>query len=78
MFQNLRSPGLPGEELYRGTAIVLQYEPLGSARTRVTISHVGFGAGTDYDPLYAFFQGGDARMLRTMKAAYETAGSHRR
>jgi uncharacterized protein YndB with AHSA1/START domain len=71
VFQNLQAPGLPGEALYRGTDIVLQYEPLGPNRTRVTVSHVGFGAGADYDGLYAFFKGGDARMLRAMKAAYE-------
>jgi uncharacterized protein YndB with AHSA1/START domain len=72
VFQNLQAPGLPGEALYRGTDIVLQYEPLGPNRTRVTVSHVGFGGGADYDGLYAFFKGGDARMLQAMKAAYET------
>ncbi len=71
VFQNLQAPGLPGENLYRGTAIVLQYEPLGPNETRVTVSHVGFGPGAGYDPLYAFFKAGDARMLQTLKAAYE-------
>jgi uncharacterized protein YndB with AHSA1/START domain len=71
VFQNLQAPGLPGEALYRGTDIVLQFEPLGPNETRVTVSHVGFGSDAGYDPLYAFFKAGDARMLRAMKAAYE-------
>jgi uncharacterized protein YndB with AHSA1/START domain len=74
VFQNLQAPGLPDEALYRGTAIVVQYEPLGERSTRVTVSHVGFGAGAGYDRLSAFFGRGDAAMLKTLKAAYEKAG----
>jgi hypothetical protein len=73
VFENLQAPGLPGEALYRGTDIVLQFEPLSPTSTRVTVSHVGFGADAAYDPLYAFFKVGDAHMLQTMKAAYEGA-----
>jgi uncharacterized protein YndB with AHSA1/START domain len=71
VFQNISSPGLPDDKLYNGTCIVLQYEPLGPAKTRVTISHTGFGEGAGYDRLYAFFKQGDAGALQAMKAAYE-------
>jgi uncharacterized protein YndB with AHSA1/START domain len=71
VFQNIASPGLPDDQLYNGTCIVLQYESVGPSRTRVTVSHTGFAQGAGYDRLYAFFQQGDAGMLEAMKAAYE-------
>jgi uncharacterized protein YndB with AHSA1/START domain len=71
VFQNIQAPGLPGEALYKGTCIVVQYEPLGKSRTRVTVSHVGLGAGHDYDALAAFFGAGDPGMLKALKAFYE-------
>jgi uncharacterized protein YndB with AHSA1/START domain len=71
VFQNIQAPGLPGEALYRNSCIVVQYEPLGKSRTRVTVTHVGLGAGPAYDGLAAFFGAADPGMLKTMKAFYE-------
>ncbi|HLK23847.1 MAG TPA: SRPBCC domain-containing protein [Caulobacteraceae bacterium] len=64
-------PGLPHPELYRTIVQVDSLEPLAESRTRVTISHTGYGSGPDYDQLYAFFRRGNAAYLAQMKATCE-------
>jgi uncharacterized protein YndB with AHSA1/START domain len=73
VFQNIQAPhALPGAEAFQKTVTVIQYEPLGEARTRVTVSSTGWGNDPASDRLYRFFQGGNAELLEKMKAAYET------
>jgi len=73
VFRNVQAPdGLPGRNAYPKTIKTLEFEALGPTQTRVTVSGVGFGAGDDFDQLYAFFSRGDAGMLATLKAVMET------
>jgi hypothetical protein len=64
-------PGLPHAELYRTIVQLDTLEPLADGRTRVTLSHTGYGAGVGYDQLYAFFRKDNAGYLAQMKAACE-------
>ena len=44
VFQNIQAPRmLPGAEAFQRTVIVLQFEPLGPAKTRITLSCTGWG-----------------------------------
>jgi uncharacterized protein YndB with AHSA1/START domain len=73
VFSNVQAPdGLPGRDAYPKTLKTLEFEALGPNQTRVTVSGIGFGAGPDFDQLYAFFSRGDAGMLAMLKAAMET------
>jgi hypothetical protein len=64
-------PGLLHADLYRNIVQIDSIEPIDGGRTRVTLSHTGYGAGPDYDQLYAFFRNGNAGYLVAMKAACE-------
>lgn len=71
VFRNVQAPALlPGGEVYGRTVKILEFEPLGPAATRVTVSGVGFGPGTAFDKLYHFFLRGDAAMLASLSKAY--------
>jgi hypothetical protein len=67
-------PGPPHAELYRNVVQVISLEPQGGGKTRLTISHTGYGAGADYDQLYAFFQKGNPSYLTGVKKLCEAAG----
>jgi len=72
VFRNVQAPGqLPGREAYGHTVKTVEFTPVDSTHTRVTVSGVGFGKGTSYDQLYAFFSEGDGEMLTTLKRAME-------
>ena len=72
VFQNIQAPHmLPHAEAFQRTVIVLQYEPLGPARTRVTETVTGWGADPASNQLYAFFRAGNASVLEKMKHVYE-------
>ncbi len=72
VFQNIQAPrALPDGALFQQTVTVIEYQPLGPARTRVTVSSTGWGAGPGFDRLYRFFQAGNAELLETMKKTYE-------
>jgi uncharacterized protein YndB with AHSA1/START domain len=74
VFRNVQAPdGLPGRAAYPKTIKTVEFDALGPSQTRVTVSGVGFGAGADFDQLYAFFSRGDAGMLASLKAAMETS-----
>lgn len=64
-------PGLPHAELYRQIVQVITIDAAGEGQIRLTISHTGYGFGADYDALYGFFRGGNARYLETVKTACE-------
>jgi uncharacterized protein YndB with AHSA1/START domain len=74
VFQNIQAPrGLPNADRFQRTVTVVQYEPLGAASTRVTISCTGWATDPASQQLYGFFQGGNAEELEKMKAVYETS-----
>lgn len=50
-------------ELAEGTWVVQTFEPVGADKTRVRCAHLGFGEGADWDPVYAFFEKGNAYEL---------------
>jgi len=72
VFQNIQAPtGLKDGDLLAQTVTIIQYEPLGPASTRVTISSTGWKDTPVWKRLYAFFQGGNAQTLGQMKKVYE-------
>lgn len=74
VFRNVQAPaGLPGREAYGRTVKVVEFAALGPDSTKVTVSGVGFGTGEDFDKLYGFFVGGDARLLEALRGAYAPA-----
>jgi uncharacterized protein YndB with AHSA1/START domain len=72
VFQNIQAPRqLPDAQAFQRTVTVLEYTPLGEARTRVTISSTGWAGDAASDRLYAFFKAGNAELLEKMKSVYE-------
>jgi uncharacterized protein YndB with AHSA1/START domain len=72
VLQNFQAPrGLPHAEAFQRTVTVVQYEPLGPNRTRVTISCTGWASDPASAQLYAFFQGDNAEELEKMKQVFE-------
>ena len=66
--------GLPHAELYRNVVQIISIEPREGGRTRFTISHTGYGAGADYDQLYAFFRKDNSDYLSGVKKLCEHNG----
>ena len=58
-------------DLYGRVTTIIQFEDAGPGRTRLIISGVGFGAGSGFDALYAFFHAGNAYELKLLKAHLE-------
>jgi uncharacterized protein YndB with AHSA1/START domain len=72
VFQNIQAPrALPGAEAFQRTVIVLQFEPLGPTKTRVTLSCTGWGDDPASRRLYSFFQEDNAELLEKWKRVYE-------
>ena len=77
VFQNIQAPHeLPGAEAFQRTVIIVQFEPLGPARTRVTLSCTGWANDPASDRLYRFFEADNAEELETWKHVYEGTASH--
>jgi uncharacterized protein YndB with AHSA1/START domain len=73
VFQNTQAPhDLPHAEAFQRTVSVLQYEPVGPSRTKVTLSSTGWANDPDSERLYRFFQADNAETLEKMKTVYET------
>lgn len=71
VFRNVQAPAmLPGRAVYGNTVKVIEFAALGPNRTKVTVSGIGFGPGADYEKLYGFFVGGDARLLEALRGFY--------
>jgi uncharacterized protein YndB with AHSA1/START domain len=66
-------PNLPHAELYKNVVQVISVEPRGPGKTRLTISHTGYGAGVDYDELYTFFRTHNPEFLIGAKKLCEGA-----
>ena len=72
VFQNIQAPHeLPDAAAFQRTVTVVEYEPAGDGRTRVTISSTGWGTDAPSDRLYRFFQADNAELLQKMKLVYE-------
>ena len=50
---------------------IVQLEPIGKDRTRVTLSGSGYAAGHDFDQLYAFFAQDNPEYLTSLKQHLE-------
>jgi hypothetical protein len=66
-------PGLPHAEVYKNVVQVIAIEPRGPGKSRLTISHTGYGSGADYDELYAFFRTHNPEFLTGAKKLCEAA-----
>jgi uncharacterized protein YndB with AHSA1/START domain len=76
VLRNLSAPpGLPGADLYPTIIQIITLDPLGDQQTLVALSGAGYGAGADYDKLYAYFRKGNAAYLVSLKALCETASA---
>jgi uncharacterized protein YndB with AHSA1/START domain len=72
VFQNIQAPHeLPHADLFQRTVTVVQYEVLGPARTRVTLSSTGWAGDPISAQLYGFFQKDNAEILEKMKQVFE-------
>jgi hypothetical protein len=78
VFQNIQAPRmLAGAEAFQRTVTVLQFEPLGASKTKVTLTCTGWGADAAADRLYRFFQRDNAEELETWKHFYEAPAAER-
>jgi uncharacterized protein YndB with AHSA1/START domain len=72
VFRNVQTPkGFPHADLFSHVTTVIQLEDAGPGKTRVTVSGIGYGAGKDWDELYAFFHAGNAYLLEMLRAHFE-------
>jgi len=66
-------PSQPESRLMR-TWVVVELSELNGAGTRVTLTHLGFGEGADWDETFNYFQSAWDRVLGTMKTSLEEWG----
>jgi len=72
VFQNIQAPrDLPDAQAFQRTVTIVQYDPAGDGRTRVTISSTGWATDAPSARLYHFFQVDNAELLEKMKTVYE-------
>ncbi len=72
VFQNIQAPhALPGAEAFQRTVTILEYQPLGPARTRVVLSSTGWASDPASQRLYRFFRNDNPELLEKMKSVYE-------
>ncbi|MGA2952494.1 MAG: SRPBCC domain-containing protein [Caulobacteraceae bacterium] len=72
VFQNIQAPhDLPNADKFQRTVIVVQFEPLGPSKTRVTLTCTGFAADAGSKAIYAFFHEDNAAELERWKHVYE-------
>lgn len=64
-------PSLP-EARQQRTFVIVRLEPLGAARTRVTLHHTGWGDGGQWDQAYAYFDRAWGFVLANLKKRFET------
>ncbi|HEY1561470.1 MAG TPA: SRPBCC domain-containing protein [Caulobacteraceae bacterium] len=72
VFQNIQAPKeLRNPDKFQRTVIIVQFEPRGPAKTKVTLSCTGFGADAASQQIYRFFQVDNAEELERWKKVYE-------
>lgn len=63
-------PSLP-EARQQRTLVIVRFEPLGEQSTRVTLHHVGWGDGGEWDRSYTYFDRVWGFVLGNLKARFE-------
>jgi uncharacterized protein YndB with AHSA1/START domain len=64
-------PSLPVVRAQR-TVVIVRFEPLGDRLTRVSLHHVGWGEGGEWDRAHAYFDRAWGQVLANLKKRYET------
>ncbi len=59
-------PDLP-EARQQRTIVILRFEPLGDEQTRVTLHHVGWGEGGEWDKAFAYFSEAWPHVLQNLQ-----------
>ncbi|MGV8930385.1 MAG: SRPBCC family protein, partial [Brevundimonas sp.] len=63
-------PGFPYASEFAETATVMELEPVGSGRTRITLTATGFAPGPAFDTLYGFFLQGNGMTLEALRDSF--------
>ena len=64
-------PSLPEVRKQR-TFVVLRFEPVGERQARLTLTHIGWGEGGEWDKAYAYFDRAWGNVLGNLKKRFET------
>ena len=54
------------------TVVIVRFEPLGEKSTRVTLHHVGWGDGGEWDKAYQYFDRAWSAVLGNLKKRFDT------
>jgi hypothetical protein len=65
-------PGFPHAAEFAETATVMELAPVGSDRTRITLTATGFAPGPAFDTLYGFFLTGNGQTLEMLRDSFST------
>lgn len=63
-------PGFPHAAEFAETATVMELEPVGDGRTRLTLTATGFAPGPAFDTLYGFFLQGNGMTLEALRNSF--------
>jgi uncharacterized protein YndB with AHSA1/START domain len=63
-------PGFPHAAEFAQTATVMELDPVGENRTRVTLTATGFAPGPAFDTLYGFFHQGNGQTLEVLRDSF--------
>ncbi|MFZ5548822.1 MAG: SRPBCC family protein [Pseudomonadota bacterium] len=64
-------PHLPEARAQR-TFVVVRFEPVGAKETKVSLAHLGWGSGGQWDQTYAYFDRAWPRVLENLRKRFET------
>ena len=64
-------PSLPEVRKQR-TFVVLRFEPVGDKQTRLTMTHIGWGEGAEWDKAYAYFDRAWGNVMANLKKRFES------
>jgi uncharacterized protein YndB with AHSA1/START domain len=64
-------PHLPDARAQR-TFVVVRFEPVSDSQTKVTLSHLGWGSGGQWDQAYAYFDKAWPRVLDNLRKRFES------
>ena len=62
-------PSLPEARKQR-TVVIVRFEPAGEGQTRVTLNHVGWGDGGEWDKAYAYFDAAWDKVLGNLQKRF--------
>jgi uncharacterized protein YndB with AHSA1/START domain len=66
------APASLPEARQQRTLVIVRFEPMGDKQTRVTLHHVGWGDGGEWDRAYAYFDRAWGAVLASLKTRFET------